>query len=317
VERSPQPDLFPCARLSAVVAALAVVSLAGCGSWLEPRPTVPAARPEGEGRPLQLPFEGTSPRDAIVRIVGQGNVTCTGTLIADDRVLTAHHCVSARDKKGRVVERDMAPEELQVELGREDFPWAEVKVRAVLAPQCGFTQGNGDIAILVLERHLIGMPTVSARIEAPPKLNDALHIHGYGRCALPSACTRDEGADCEDDAERPKKHSTELCTDAIHLRARESNNVDWVGPAAFTALAEICPGDSGGPVYSSNEDLIGVVSASEMDGLEKTKGRSVFTRLDVWGALFSAAEEVSKGASVSELPPYGECGASSKRAPRR
>jgi secreted trypsin-like serine protease len=258
-----------------------------------------------------MPFEGTSPRDAIVRIVGQGNVTCTGTLIADDRVLTAHHCVSSRDTRGRVLERDMSPAELVVELGCEDFPWAEVKVRAVLAPQCGFTMGEGDIAILVLERHLIGMPTVPVRIEAPPRLNDALHIHGYGRCALPSACTR------EGEAEGDKKQSTELCTDAIHLRARESNNVDWVGPAAFTALAEICPGDSGGPVYSSNEDLIGVVSASEMDGLEKTKGRSVFTRLDVWGALFSAAEEVSKGASMSELPPYGECAATPRHSPRR
>jgi V8-like Glu-specific endopeptidase len=279
------------------------------------RAATPAARPEAEGRPVQLsmPFEGASPRDAVVRLVAKGNVTCTGTLIADDRVLTAHHCVSARDAKGRVQQRDIAPEDIQIEIGREDFPWAEVKVRAIVAPQCGYVDGDGDVAILVLERHLIGMPTALARIDAPPKLNDALHIHGYGRCALPNfSCTRKDDKSDGDKAERTeksdkKRYSTELCTEAIHLRSRESDNVDSVSAGHFSANAEICPGDSGGPVYGSSEELIGVVSAAVMDGLETTRAHSVFTRLDVWAPLFSAAQEISNGASASELPPYGEC----------
>jgi hypothetical protein len=144
------------------------------------------------------------------------------------------------------------------------------------------------------------------RIDAPPKLHDALHIHGYGRCALPTpGCVRDEGGGA------PPKHTADLCTEAIHLRSRESDNVDSVAPGHFTANAEICPGDSGGPVYGSSEDLIGVVSAAVMDAVETTRGHSVFTRLDAWAPLFSAAEEISRGASPSELPPYGECHASS------
>jgi V8-like Glu-specific endopeptidase len=306
----------PRAKATAASLLVALVSLVSLGcAKPTPRATTPAASPEREGRQVMLPFEGTSPRDAVVRLVAKGNISCTGTLIADDRVLTAHHCVSARDAKGRVEKRDIAASDIQVELGREDFPWAEVKVRAVVAPQCGYTDGDGDVAILVLERHLIGMPTVAVRIDAPPKVNDALHIHGYGRCALPNfACTR------RDEADKPEKHSTELCTEAIHLRARESDNVDSVASGHFTANAEICPGDSGGPVYGSSEELIGVVSAAVMDGLETTRGHSVFTRLDAWAQLFSAAEEISKGASPSELPPYGECRAAEPipaKPPRR
>ena len=69
----------------------------------------------------------------------------------------------------------------------------------------------------------------------------------------------------------------------------------------------ICPGDSGGPVYSSRGDLIGVISASVMRGDAKTQDRTLFTRVDVWPQLFSAAHEISLGASPSELPPYGDC----------
>jgi hypothetical protein len=39
----------------------------------------------------------------------------------------------------------------------------------------------------------------------------------------------------------------------------------------------------------------------------KSKGLSVFTRLDVWRQLFATAQEISLGASPGELPPYGEC----------
>ncbi len=254
---------------------------------------MPAAHTQGGGRPLNLlpPFELVSPNDAIVRIVGDGNVTCTGTLIADDRVLTAHHCVSARDRKGRVQSHDMAPEDVQVELGGDYFSWGEVKVRAIVAPDCGFVSGDGDIAILVLSRHLIGMHAVTARIEAPPEPKTELRVSGFGRCAL--------------------------SPNAIHLVERAAGTIDSVGAGQFTAQASICPGDSGGPVSNIKDQLIGVVSASVMDGDDQTPGLSIFTRVDVWPQIFSAAHEISLGASPSELPPYGECHAPSPGARSR
>jgi hypothetical protein len=262
---------------------LTLVSIIGC--W---KPTqravmaIPAASRQGDGRQLRLlpPFELASPRDGIVRVIS-ADATCSGTLIADDRVLTAHHCVVARDERGRVLSRNKSPEELQIELGGDDLPWGEVNVRAIVAPECGYAQGEGDIAILVLSRHLIGLPTSTVRLEAAPELKDDVYVFGFGRCALSDR--------------------------AIHRAVRDAQKIDGVFPRHFEAKASICPGDSGGPIFSSRGDLIGVVSASVMDGDDHTQGRTLFTRVDVWPQLFSAAHEISNGASPSELPPYGDC----------
>lgn len=259
-----------------------LVALVGC--W---KPTqraviaVPAARQMAAGRPLQLlpPFELATPRDGIVRVVG--DVTCTGTLIAEDRVLTAHHCVVARDAQGHTLGHNLPPSELEIELGGDHLSWGEVKVKAIVAPDCGYSMGDGDIAILVLTRHLIGMPISSARIEAAPEPKDGLSVFGFGRCAL--------------------SH------DPVHRSPRDAGTIESVTAGYFSAQASICPGDSGGPVFSSRGDLIGVVSASVMDGDERTQGNSMFTRVDVWPQLFSAAHEISLGASMGELPPYGDC----------
>jgi V8-like Glu-specific endopeptidase len=281
--------------LRALTAGCALFVLAAAGGCSGSVPRTPEATPagkEGEGRPVHpLHYEGVAQRDAVVRVVGKGKLSCTGTLFADDRVLTAHHCVSERDAKGRVLNRDMSPDDIQVELGGDDFPWGDVKVRAVVTPQCGFVSGDGDIAILVLERHLIGMPTSTARIEAVPQLKDLISVFGFGRCAL--------------------SHR------GIHRTPREPVEIGSVAPGSFQAEASICPGDSGGPVYNSKMELIGVVSASVMDGDEQTKGRSIFTRVDVWRQLFAAAHEISLGASPSELPPYGECQAPAPRTSAR
>jgi hypothetical protein len=230
-------------------------------------------------------MEYVSQRDSIVRIVGAGSITCTGTLIADDLVLTAHHCLAARDKKGRVLDHDMSPKDVQIELGGDYLPWGEVKVRAIVAPQCGYVSGEGDIAILVLQRHLIGMPTSTVRMESGPEPKADITMFGFGRCALSS--------------------------DAIHRSMRDLVKIESIEPGQFTAQASICPGDSGGPVYNSKMDLIGIISAAVMHAEEHKLGQSIFIRVDAWQQLFSAAHEISNGASPSELPPYAECKAPS------
>ncbi len=259
--------------------------LAGCGHASKHAPVAtPAAHSEAEDRPftIQLPvdLDVEHPNNAVVRVVS--DVACTGTLIAEDLVLTAHHCVAERDADGQVLNRDKPAEKFMVELGGDDLPWGEVQVRAVVSPDCGYVSGEGDIAILVLSRKLVGVPTMVPRLEAPPIASEPIVPIGFGRCAL----TRN----------------------AIHRVERTGGRVARIEDGKFIAIASVCPGDSGGPVVSpGRSDVVGVVSASVMDGDDMTVSPSVFVRLDVWPELFSAAREIAEGASPNELPPFRSC----------
>jgi hypothetical protein len=270
-------------RALSIAASLAALGASGCAATRKHAGSaVPAAKPDQEDRPFHLlpPFELATTEDAIVRIVS--DVTCTGTLIAEDLVLTAHHCVSARDDSGRTLRRDKDPEDISIELGGDYLPWGEVKIRSIVSPDCGYTSGEGDIAILVLERRLIGISTLTPRIEAGPARNELVDPVGFGRCGLSA--------------------------DAIHRVRRAGGRVESISASDFIADASICPGDSGGPAFSrEGGDVVGVISASVMDADENTTGASYFTRLDKWPELFSAAREIALGASPSELPPYRSC----------
>ncbi len=293
--KPPHRRIAPGSVNATLFVGLAAVVISGASGCIQPTQrtvyAVPAARLEGDGRQLRLlpPFELATPEDAIVRITG--DVTCTGTLIADDRVLTAHHCVVARDAAGHALDHDKRPQELTIELGGDYLPWGEAPVRAIIAPDCGYASGDGDIAILVLSRHLIGVPIVPIRLETPPHKDEELRVFGFGRCAL--------------------------SRDGIHRVARTSSPLQGLEPGHLVATAAICPGDSGGPVYGEKGEIIGVVSASVMDGDETTSGLSYFTRVDVWPQIFSAAHEIANGASPGELPPYGDCRAPHARASKR
>jgi Trypsin len=269
---------------AASLLALTAVGSTGC---LEPLQNGGLAMPAAnQGQNPDRPLEISSlmrmavNKEAVVRLVVD-HVSCSGTLISDDLVLTAHHCVSVHDAKGHAIEQDVAPEAVSIELGGSHLPWGEVGVRAIVSPDCGYERGEGDIAILVLSRKLVGMPTFTPHLESPPPKGEAVYPWGYGRCALTH--------------------------DPVHLVARSGGTIDSLYRDEFLGKAAICPGDSGGPALTINDDLVGVISTSVMDGDERTSGITHYTRLDVWRGLFAAAREISNGASPSELPPYRSC----------
>jgi hypothetical protein len=59
-------------------------------------------------------------------------------------------------------------------------------------------------------------------------------------------------------------------------------------------------------VSSEGGEILGVISASAMDGDERTRDRSEFVRVDRWRSLFAYAALVASGTSPAELPPI-EC----------
>jgi V8-like Glu-specific endopeptidase len=265
--------------LPQVLGRAALLMLGGVHCGPPVTPASPEAPTAGEGAPrrFQPGSEPGAAQDAVVRIVG--DVSCTGTLIADDQVLTAHRCVAVHDQQGHPLRRDKPAEQLSVELGGDDLPWGGVGVRAILAPDCGYSSVDGDIAILILSRPLVGIPTHGVRLEQAPEAHDKISIVGFGRCA----------------------HSQ----GSMRRVTRDAGRIDSIAAGHFVGLASTCPGDVGGPVFSSKGDIIGILSAQDAAGDGRAPTPSRFTRVDTWPQLFTAARVLSRG--DTEPPPYGDC----------
>jgi hypothetical protein len=267
------------------LAALAAWAASGCGSFATlgrttpPFPVQPAASMprQAEADLLLSPALGlASAGDAVVRVVGP-QTTCTGTLIADDLVLTAHHCVVERLESGQFTRTLVAATAVQVELGGDYLPWGNVGVRAIFAPPCGEGGGRGDLAVMVLERKLVGVATLPLRDDAP-RGGEVVETIGFGRCALSA--------------------------EGIRRRQREGGAITAVARSTFEVQASVCPGDSGGPVLDRvTREVVGVVSLSAMDHDEGTRGRSVFARVDGLAKVTAYARLVADGADPSDLPP--------------
>jgi len=262
---------------------LAGLAANGCGGS-RGRAALPAAtRVLSEPRPWSLspPIAVGLPDEAVVHVVSKG-VGCTGTLITNRLVLTAHHCIVERGVDGEILDKDLPAAALEVELGGDYLPWGTVKVSAVVAPPCGYRGGHGDIAVLVLARKLVGLAMMPARLGDPAVMGEMIDPVGFGRCPLSA--------------------------DGVHRVRRAGGAVEKIGTGAVFASASICPGDSGGPARSRiTGEVVAVVSASIMDDDDETRDPSTFTRLDVWHPVFANAQLISDGSSPAEIPPVTGC----------
>lgn len=273
------------ARAGLSLAAVAVAtSSMGCAALQGMGRAKISVRPSSDEdqaeRLLAQPFGLSAvPEDAIVRIVGPA-MTCTGTVIEDDLILTAHHCVVERGPHGEFSPKSLDASTVKVELGGDYFAWGEVSVKAIVAPPCGEGGGAGDLAVLVLTRKLVGLSTMTRR-ETPPRVGEQVQPAGFGRCALSS------------DGIRRK----ERAGGAIRALTAETLHLD----------ASICPGDSGGPVFAKGtREIVGVVSLSAMDHDETTRGASIMARVDTHRLVFAHARMIADGIAANELPPL-EC----------
>lgn len=266
-----------------VALVLAAIEAGGCTSHVpQPKPAATRTRVE-EHRPWSLapPMSISMPDEAVVHVVSRG-VGCSGTLITDRLVLTAHHCVVERSPDGDILEKDLPASALEVELGGDYLPWGTVKVHAVVTPPCGHQGGHGDIAVLVLSRKLVGLSIMPARLTEPPRVGEAIEPVGFGRCPM--------------------------STDGVHRIRREGGPVEKIGSGSVFASTSICPGDSGGPGRNRfSGEVLGVVSAGVMDDDDQTRDPTTFTRLDVWRSLFANAQLILDGSSPAEVPPVEGC----------
>lgn len=277
-----------CLGLLAPVAILGMTSLTGCGVGFASRhhaknPVVPSADElAAEQRLLSQPFALAMAEDAIVRVVGP-SMTCTGTVIEDDLILTAHHCLVERGAHGEFSKKLLDPSQIKIELGGDYFAWGEVSTRAVVAPPCGEGGGAGDLAVIVLSRKLVGLSTMTPRLDAPPKMGEQLSPVGFGRCSL--------------------------SPDGIRRKERSGGSIHALTGETMHLEASVCPGDSGGPVFAKGtREIVGVVSLSAMDHDENTRGPSVMARIDAYRLVFAHARLIADGLAPNELPPLACAG---------
>lgn len=273
---------WPPAWSTSIAPSAFACALAGC-SLLPTMPKGPSIRPAAlalneDERHSDMPFALATDDDAIVRIVAP-DATCTGTLIADDVVLTAKHCIVTSPHAKQDVGSLLSPKDLKIELGGDYIAWGKVSARHFVVSSCAEFGGAGDVALVVLERKLVGVPTRKPRLTAPPKVGELVDSMGFGRCAT---------------------------SGGIHRMAREGGHVQSITGETIQLRAAICPGDSGGPALSRETgEVVGVVSMSAMDTDEKTLQASVMARIDAYSELFGQARAIADGTEPNELPPIG------------
>lgn len=148
----------------------------------------------------------------------------------------------------------------------------------MVTPPCGEAGGAGDLAVLVLSRKLVGLSTMTPRLDAPPRVGEEVQPVGFGRCAL--------------------------SPDGIRRKERTGGAVRALSPETMHLDAAICPGDSGGPVFAKgSREIVGVISLSAMDHDERTVGPSVMARVDAFRLVFAHAHMTADGLAPNELPP--------------
>ncbi len=267
--------------VSAVVVALLA---AGCVRANEMRngPVVAAALGSESDRVARWPstsppFALLGPDDAVVRISGP-SMHCSGTMVAPQLVLTAHHCVVERGAGGAFSKKPLGPSDVNVEIGGDYLPWDVARVRTIVAPPCGEGGGAGDVAVLVLERAYPGLPTMAPRLDGPPIVGEAVDPIGFGECANSAG--------------------------GIRRHARLGGIVRATTGETIEMVAAICPGDSGGPIVSrAGRQVVGVVSQSAMDASDRTQELSVMARIDAYRQVLAQARLVADGMDPADLPP--------------
>jgi len=181
------------------------------------------------------PIIGGTPdaNDPSVVLLGGGGVWCTGTLIAPNVVLTAAHCISAKNNFVY-----FGPQYLG------DAGGATLTVAQSYQHPDYATNKDVDIGIVVLSSSSSAV-TPSAFASTAPTVNENVHVVGFGDTASP--------------------------TEPMFTKMQVDVPISAVASDYFNTGPAICSGDSGGPALA-NGVIAGVVSGHSIQACGGTAG---------------------------------------------
>lgn len=185
---------------------------------------------------------------------------CTATLVAPRLLLTARHCVADTEEdvscsatgaaqRGGKVRANHDAKALYAFTGPgrptlDRATWRPAARGAEILDDGATTLCDHDLAFVVLEAPIEGVPPASLRLEAIAEQGEVVSTVGWG-VTLTS----------NEPAERQQRGSVRV------TRVGPDDSSPELTPSEFAFDESICVGDSGGPVFSSQTNaVVGVVS---------------------------------------------------------